>query len=69
MAPAQTFKFLWVLLWIFPSTGKPRQFGAAPALAESPAPEQWEEAVPVCSGRKFPFPTQPLKPECSAVFP
>lgn len=63
-APTQTFKFLWLFLWIFPRTGEfgGRNHGsvvASPTLPISSAPEDREETSPcVYSGRKFPFSTQ-----------
>lgn len=59
-APAQTFKFLWVFLWIFPRTG---EFGgrnrgnvvASPTLPISSTPEDQEETSPCVFWRKIPL--------------
>lgn len=59
-APAQTFKFLWVFLWIFPRT---REFDGKnhgsvalpPPPAPSSIPEDGEETSPCVFWKKIPF--------------
>lgn len=62
-ALAQTFKFLWVFLWIFPRTREfgGRNYGSVVASPPSPYPlllKIKKKPASVYSGRKFPFSTQ-----------